>query len=87
MKCANLFFGTFLCLMLTVACSEKRIVPAEQLPVGAKIYVEQSYPGRSITYVKKDSEFFSTKYEVGLDDGTEIEFNKDGEPVDIDMED
>ena len=39
------------------------------------------------TDVKKDSEFFSTKYEVRLDDGTEIEFNKDGEPVDIDMED
>jgi hypothetical protein len=87
MKHAKMFVGTFLSLILTVSCSESRIVPVEQLPAAAKIYVEKTFPGRDIVYVKEDPGLFNTKYEVQLMDGTEIEFDKDGTPLDIDLND
>ena len=87
MKHARLFVGVFLSVMLTASCSESKIVPVEQLPVAAKTYVEKAFPGRDILYVKEDPGLFSTKYEVKLMDGTEIEFDKNGEPLDIDMND
>ena len=39
-----------------------------------------------ITYAKQDKELFSTKYNVRLDNGLEIEFDGDGVPVDIDTD-
>lgn len=78
---------TLLCLVLLSACEKERIITADQLPEPVKTYIQKNHPGLEVTYVKKDSEFFSTKYEVMLENGMKIEFNKDGEPVDIDMYD
>ena len=39
-----------------------------------------------VTYAKQDKELFSTKYDVRLDNGMEIEFDGDGMPKDIDMD-
>ena len=78
---------TLLCLVLLSACEKERIITSDQLPEPVKTYIQKNHPSLEITYVKKDSEFFSTKYEVMLENGMKIEFNKDGEPVDIDMYD
>ena len=39
-------------------------IPASQLPAAAKAFVQQNFPGRTIVYAEKDTEFMKTKYEV-----------------------
>ncbi|MBR4925760.1 MAG: PepSY-like domain-containing protein [Prevotella sp.] len=84
-------FKFFIVLMMSLfvfaACDEDKIITTEQLPEAAKAYIQKSYPGIGVTYAKKSSELFKTKYEVRLDNGLEIEFDSDGAPVDIDADD
>ena len=74
-------------MLLTVGCDNKKIVPAEQLPSAAKTYIQTNQPGTQILFVKKEREWLSTKYKVQLDNRVEIEFDGDGLPIDMDMDD
>ena len=74
------------CMVSLAACDQNRIITADQLPAPAQTYIKKTYPGVGVAYVKQDKEFFSTKYEVRLDNGMEIEFDVDGMPRDIDMD-
>lgn len=71
-----------------IACGDcDAIITTEQLPPAAKTYLEQNYPDRSILYAKKDAELFQTTYKVHLDGGLEVEFDKDGQIKDMDIDD
>lgn len=88
MKKMRMILMTVAGLMMMAACSDgDRIITEEQLPVAARSYIEKTYPGVSIMFAKEDSELFSTKYKVQLSNRVEIEFDGDGAPVDIEMED
>lgn len=65
----------FAATMMCSSCNEK-IVPANQFPNFVTAFVAEYFPGASISYVTKDPDLFKTVYEVRLNDGTEIEFNK-----------
>ena len=62
--------------LLMTACSDKPVAP-ETLPVTVKTFVQQSFPGKIITYADKDLELTGYKYDVVLADGTRIEFDTD----------
>ena len=66
-----------------ISCDDKPIT-AEQLPAAAQSYVKTHYPGCIILLAQKDSELFSTTYEVKLDNGIELSFDSDGVLTDID---
>ena len=66
----------FALVLLMTACSDKPVVP-EQLPVQVKTFIQQTYPGQTITFAQKDLELTGWKYEVFLADGTHIEFDTD----------
>lgn len=51
----------------------------EPLPAAAKTMLKKYFPGLEVNHVKVDSGFFSTDYEVILTDGTEIDFDGDGQ--------
>lgn len=80
MKRINQFFAAIVCFFTvsTVCNAADRPIPSFQLPEAAKEFVRQNFPGRTIIYAEKDWNFFKTRYEVSLNDGTEIDFNKDG---------
>lgn len=79
---------TFASLILFAACQEgDKIITADQLPAAAKTYIEQNYPNEHILYVKKDAELFKTDYKVQMSGGLELEFNKNGEIKDIEIDD
>lgn len=65
-------------LLLLSSCGD-RIIPEGQLPEAAKSFLEQYFPGVSISYIKKDSDLLKTTYEVRLDSGAEIDFDSKGE--------
>lgn len=66
----------FALVLLMTACSDKPVVP-EQLPVPVKSFIQQTYPGQTITFAQKDLELTGWKYEVFLADGSHIEFDTD----------
>ena len=66
----------FALVLLMTACSDKPVVP-EQLPVQVKTFIQQTYPGETITFAQKDLELTGWKYEIFLVDGTHIEFDTD----------
>lgn len=74
------------CVISLAACEQNRIITADQLPAPARTYIQKTYPGVDVSYVKLDKEIFSTKYDVRLDNGMKIEFDGDGTPRDIDMD-
>ena len=47
---------------------------------------KKSYADKNVVVVKKDSELFSTKYEVVFGDGMKVEFDGDGMPIDVDVD-
>lgn len=68
--------GIFALALLMTACSDKPVVP-EQLPTPVKTFIQQQYPGQTITFAQKDLELTGWKYEVFMADGTHIEFDTD----------
>lgn len=62
---------------------DKRI-PASQLPAGAQILIERNFGKNAVNHVKMDKGMFSTEYDVVLNNGTELEFDKSGNLKSID---
>lgn len=81
-------FGMFFVLFLLCQISVGRDFvthDVSQLPVKARELVKKNFPKINISYLKIDDEIFRSKnYEVTLTDGTEIEFDKNGEWKEID---
>lgn len=57
---------------------------SEPLPVAAKTMLKKYFPKLKVNHVKVDKDLVSTEYEVILSDGTEVDFNKDGEWKSVD---
>ena len=70
---------TFAAVMVMMAgCSDKPVVPA-QVPAEIQSFVQQYFPGKTISYAERDLEWFTYKYDVVLSDGTELNFDTDNE--------
>ena len=80
MKKSILFFAALVCMLIqTMSVTAKdRIITSEQLPAAAKSFIQKNFPGQGITYAKVDKDFTKTTYEVRLDNGVELEFDKNG---------
>ena len=63
-------------VLLVTACSDKPVVPA-QLPVDITAFIQQNFPGQTISFAKKDLEITGWQYDVVLADGTQIDFDTD----------
>jgi hypothetical protein len=68
--------------LILISCSD-RIIPSEKLPAAAQSFLKEYFPDSPISYVKKEADLTPT-YEVVLQNGTEIEFNKKGQWDNID---
>lgn len=68
--------GIFALALLMTGCSDKPVLPA-QLPVPIQTFVQQNFPGQTVTFAQKDLELTGWKYEVFLADGTHIDFDTD----------
>ncbi|MDR2982259.1 MAG: PepSY-like domain-containing protein [Puniceicoccales bacterium] len=64
------------------ADDEKPVTP-EQLPALAKTFVKENFADQKIVLVMHDKGWTSSKYDVTLSDGTEIEFSSGGEWLEI----
>lgn len=63
----------------TVARADtSRPIPAEDLPETAQEFLRAHFPKARIAYTTVDRDFSDTTFEAVLDDGTKVEFHRDG---------
>ncbi len=68
-----------------VACAEKeQIIKVNQLPAKAQTIVSTYFADLVVSYVKQEKEITGMEYEVRMQDGTKIEFDKNGEVKSVD---
>lgn len=61
------------------ASAQKTTIQVNELPENAKSFIKQHFKNETVSYVIKEEEFLVIdEYKVALSDGTEIEFNKNG---------
>jgi len=66
-------------LTKSMACkASDNMVFAENLPTGAKVFVQHYFPRQSVAYAEKKATRQGMVYEVSLNDGTEVEFGQNG---------
>lgn len=85
------FLLAALVCMVMVASStfvNDKMIYADQLPMMAKAFVHQNFPGQSIVYASIDRSFADNMYEVCLNNGVELGFDDQGnwDKVDCNLE-
>ena len=70
--------ATLLVSCLT-ACADDRPIAPEKLPAAAKTFIQNTFPGQTITYATKDVDFMKTTYDVYLSSGVKVKFTGKGE--------
>ena len=70
-----------------VACTDGRIVGFDRLPQNAQQLIIQHFSKEDVLMVEMDRDGLQLEYEVRLKDGTEIDFDSDGNLKKIDCHD
>lgn len=69
----------------TTFAGEDTPVTVSQLPQKAQQFIQKYYNVSDVSYAKMDKDWFETSYDVVFDNGTELEFNKDGEWIKVEQ--
>ena len=80
MKKTTLFLAALFCMMMqsvSTFAGDKLITP-EQLPPAAMAFIQENFPGVGVTFAKKDFDNGRRQYEVHLNNGVELDFDKKG---------
>ena len=64
--------------LLLVACDKEKTVQPNDLPANASGYVSTHYTGKQILQVVKELDNLKTYYHVYLDNGTKLDFSRQG---------
>ena len=63
---------------LLVACDKEKVVQADDLPANASGFVSTHYPGKQILQVVKELDNLKTYYHVYLNNGSKLDFSRQG---------
>lgn len=61
-----------------------QFIMAEELPIPVQAFVQKNFPGQGVSYAKVDRDLFGTTYELYLDNGVEMDINKNGKWAKVD---
>ncbi len=87
MKQGKLLLLTLVCLLLSAtAMADDRPITANQLPAAARTFIKKHFPQDQVTEAELEKNFRSTKYDVKLSSGAEIDFNGKGVWISVDCE-
>lgn len=77
--------AAFVMLALPMAAKDRIYHNSDPLPSAAKTTLKKNFPKQTVNRIKVESHFIGgDEYEVILSNGTEIEFDKDGEWKEVD---
>lgn len=66
-------------LAVLAGCESERKISSGNLPDASQSFISMHFPGLTVAYAEKDKDDGTVSYSVHLSDGTEIDFNADGE--------
>lgn len=75
--------AVFAGLFILQSCEEKKI-DFEKLPGTAQAFITQYFPSAEVVFAEKEKDDGMTGYSVNLSDGTELDFDSDGNWTSID---
>ncbi|MBP5507068.1 MAG: PepSY-like domain-containing protein [Prevotella sp.] len=80
MKKSTLFFAALLCMMMQSVSTfaGDKLIPTEQLPAAAMAFIQENFPGEGVMFAKKDFDNGRRQYEVHLNNGVQLDFDKKG---------
>ncbi len=78
-KFTILFFAVLLTSSVIAMPDRKRAITREELPAPAIKFLQKHFPNVPTIYVQKDMEVGDMDYELMLEDGTKVEFNRKGQ--------
>ncbi|HRZ41628.1 MAG TPA: PepSY-like domain-containing protein [Bacteroidales bacterium] len=64
--------------------AQDRIIPTSEIPSAIQTYIKTHFPGQTIVKSEIDMEGTNKKYEIELNDKTELEFNSKYQIIKID---
>ena len=67
-----------LAAFMLVSCDKEEAILTDELPANALGFVEAHYDGKKILHVIKELDNLKTYYHVYLDNGTKLDFNRQG---------
>lgn len=73
----------FVYIMMFASCDKEKIVSANDLPAVSISYINTHFEGQQIVQAVKERDDFKITYIAYLNNGTKLEFNKDGEIIHI----
>ncbi len=75
-----------LLFIISVTQLQAKDVPVtfQELPNKAQTFLKTYFPSLKTSYIIQDKGFFSTEYEVTLEDGTQLEFDENGDWKSVD---
>lgn len=69
----------------TAAFAQKKVINNNQLPGTAQTFIKNNFASQQITSTIEEKEnIFSKEYQVILNDGTKLEFDKSGNWIEVD---
>lgn len=82
----KLGLAVMLMLSFVAVQAQDKLITVAQLPKQAQAFLKTYGKGMTVSYVKKEDEIFSrTTYEVKMNDGSEVEFDKHGNWKEMDF--
>ncbi|MBO8448041.1 MAG: PepSY-like domain-containing protein [Bacteroidetes bacterium] len=84
-KLALFFAALFAGITLFQGCEETKI-KFEKLPGAAQTFITQYFPGIDVVFAEKERDNGTRHYNVRLADGTELDFDADGNWTSVDCE-
>jgi Putative beta-lactamase-inhibitor-like, PepSY-like len=64
--------------LLLVACDKEKVVNSDDLPATASGFISAHYPGKQVLQVVKELDNLKTYYHVYLNNGSKLDFSKQG---------
>lgn len=86
MKSKTFLIATACASLFLYSCEKEEVVKAEDLPQTAKEFISNNFANETVTSVVKEESGKNVSYDVVLNNGTTLEFNKAGEPTDIESQ-
>ena len=74
----KIFLLMTLSAFLLVSCDKEKVVQEDDLPANASGFVTTHYPGKQILQVVKELDDLKTYFHVYLDNGSKLEFSRQG---------
>ena len=71
-------------MLVFSSCDDEKEIRFSKLPQAAQNFILQYFPGDEVTYVQREKDDGRKSYDVLLNNGTELEFDENGNWTDVD---